>query len=146
MYTLIAAFVVFALIAKDESRKAYFIVALMLAAHFAIDTHLVNADYMTHFIIAASFNALTICALMRFVGNCKYTVKTLFAVMLLNLITGLSDTIGIDVFTAYQSAAIGMYIMLIVSIGVGDGRNNSIFELGGLSHRLRSFMPSKVSE
>jgi hypothetical protein len=64
--------------------------------------------------------------------------------MLLNIFTGLSDSFNIDMFDAYQSAAIGMYIMLIVSIGVGDGRNNSIFELGGLFNRLRSSMSAKV--
>jgi hypothetical protein len=99
---------------------------------------------MMSFIIAASFNAFTIAAIVRFVGYCGYTVKALFAVMLLNIFTGLSDSFGIDVFEAYQGAAIGMYIALIVSIGVGDGRNSSLYELGGVFNRLRSFMPSKV--
>lgn len=143
MYILIAAFVVFALIASGNAKKAYFIVAMMLSAHFAIDSHM-QADYMTHFIIAASFNALTICAITSYAGGCKYTVKTLFAVMLLNIFMGLSDSFNIDVFEAYKSAAIGMYIMLIVSIGVGDGRTNSLFELGGVFNRLRSVLPSKV--
>ena len=67
-----------------------------------------------------------------------------FAVMLLNIFTGLSDSFGIDVFESYQGAAIGMYIALIVSIGVGDGRNSSLYELGGVFNRLRSFLFAKV--
>jgi hypothetical protein len=147
IYGLIAAYGLAAVLMSGNAQRLAALVAVMLSLHFGIDAQLANEGYLMRFSIAATFNALTIGAIVRWCeldDGVMMTVKILATILMLNIATGLSDTFGLDIFDLYYQAAIALYSLLIVSIGVSDGRANSLFELGGVFNRLRARLFAEV--
>lgn len=145
---IISAFALAALFLSGNGQRLAAIVAFMLAMHFGIDNLMVDYGYFERFGIAATFDAITIGLIAKTCEQDRATVcavRILIMIMLTNLLTGLTDWLGFDIYETYYQLALTQYALLIVSIGVlNDGRANFVHQLGSLFGRLRPVRAEKV--
>lgn len=140
--TLIAVLTLVATFLSGNAQRVAAIVTFGIAAHYGLDSQLVEYGYFVRFGIAATFDAMTICAILKLcdLDRCATNaIRLLSVIMLVNILTGLSDSMGFDIYEAYYQVALTLYALLIVSIGaLSNDRANPLSELGGVFNRLRS--------
>jgi hypothetical protein len=130
---LIVGFIVIATITRGVQSNVAVFISLIMGSHLVVDWFIPDT-YMLRFGLAATFDAITLIYLLRHTLNENMAIKDIallfFISMLVNIFMGISDTLGVDAYSAYYSFSILLHTLILIMVFLdADNGDNTLCKL-----------------